>query len=177
MNDQRTSYEMPPTWLSWAVGVACLVAILHMPYGYYRFLRLVVTAYTAYLSYVHFRQGRAEIGWAFAFFALIYNPVFPIPMTKGVHAIFNVLTAATVLGELYLIRSRDAQAPPESIPAVESPLIGPDDRKDFAKFLAREVLIIIIVIGGAIGAFYFGVKAYQSSQNVETRDYTVAPLD
>ncbi|WP_447754278.1 DUF6804 family protein [Sphingopyxis fribergensis] len=176
MKDRRTSFELPPVWLSWAVGIACLAAILDMPYGFYQFLRLVVTGYAAYVSYVYFRNGGTAIAWTFAFLALIYNPIFPIAMTKGVHAIFNLLAAAAVLGELYLIRSRVAQALPEPFPAVELPLIGPDDRKDFAKFLAREILIIIIVIGGAIGAFYFGVQAYQSSQN-EARDYTVAPRD
>lgn len=175
MNDQRVSHAIPPKWLSWAVGIACLVAILDMPYGYYQFLRLVVTAYAAYLSYVYFREARAEIGWTFAFFALIYNPVFPISMTKGVHAIFNMLTAAAVLGELYLIRSRDDQSPPVPSSAVEPPLIGPDDRTDFAKFLAREILIIAIVIGAAIGAFYFGIEAYQNGQIAEEPDYTVAP--
>lgn len=174
MNDQRTSYGMPPAWLSWAIGIACLVAILDMPYGYYQFLRLVVTAYTAYLSYVYFREGLAGIAWAFAFFALIYNPVFPIAMTKGVHAIFNILVAAAVFGELYMIRSRDSQSQAGAIATVEQPLVGPDDRSDFAKFLAREVVIIGIAIAAVFAAMIFWDRS--AMREVEQQDnYTVAP--
>lgn len=174
MNDQRSAYEIPPTWLSWATGIACLVAILDMPYGYYQFLRLVVTAYTAYLSYAYFREGRGEVAWAFAFFALIYNPVFPIAMSKGVHAIFNVLAATAILGELHLIRSRESQSPSELTATCEQPLVGPNDRSDFAKFLAREV----IIIGIAIAAIFAAIIIWDRSEmrQVEQQDnYTVAP--
>lgn len=171
MNNQRTALTMPPVWLSWAIGIACLVAILDMPYGYYQFLRLVVTAYAAYLSYVYFRDGRAEIAWAFAFLALIYNPVFPIAMTKGVHAIFNILTAAAVFGELYIIRSRsELQAGPDA--AIEQPLIGQADRSDFAKFLAREVLIIVIAIAAVIAAIIVWDRS--AMRKIDQDDYTMA---
>lgn len=172
MNDQSTAIEMPPAWLSWAIGIACLVAILDMPYGYYQFLRLVVTAYAAYVSYVYFRADRVEIAWAFVFIALIYNPVFPIAMTKGVHAIFNVLAAASIFAEFYLVRSRGKQSHPDPVITVAPPLIGPTDRSDFAKFIAREIVIVVIAIGAAIGAFYFGMEAYQKNPQA---DYTEAP--
>ena len=174
MKDERTAYGMPPAWLSWSIGIACLVAILDMPYGYYQFLRLVVTAYTAYLSCVYFRDGRAEIAWAFAFLALIYNPIFPITMTKGAHAIFNVLAAAAIFGELYVIGSRDSQSQVGLDAAIEQPLIRHADRPDFAKFLAREVIIIGIAIAAVFAAMIIWDRS--EMRQVEQQDnYTIAP--
>lgn len=123
----------PPSWLSWAVGLACIVAILDLPYGFYQLLRLVVTGYSAYMAYIYFREGRTAPGWTFAFFALIYNPVFIITMSKEVHAIFNIMTAAAVFVERFKLRMATMEG------------------REFAQFmgiLIAKVGVVIILLTG-----------------------------
>ncbi|MBV1690858.1 hypothetical protein KRR38_25060 [Novosphingobium sp. G106] len=74
MQHSERATPLPPGWLSWAVSIACVLAVLDLPYGYYQFLRLIVTGYSAYMAYFYFRAGRAAPGWTFAFLALIYIP-------------------------------------------------------------------------------------------------------
>lgn len=174
MRDEHITVTMPPAWLSWAVGLSCLAAIFDMPYGYYQLLRLVVTGYAAYISYAYFRGGNSPIAWLFVFCALIYNPVFPIAMTKGVHGVFNVLTFMAIVFEQYVIRTRENRAP--EIAATHQPLTK-DDRVDLTKFLAREIVIIAAVIAlVVVGMFLWEGSA--TRRDFSGEDYGVAlPAD
>mgnify|MGYP001615208670 CR=1 FL=1 len=171
MRDEHITVTMPPAWLSWVVGFACLAAVFDMPYGYYQLLRLIVTGYAAYISYAYFRGGNSAIAWLFAFFALIYNPIFPIAMTKGVHGVFNVLTFMGIVFEQYVTRRREDHAPESA--AAHQPLT-PDDRVDLTKFLAREIVIIAAVIALVFtGMFLWDGSAMR--QDLSSEDFSVAP--
>lgn len=148
-------YPMPPFWLSVAVASACLIAILELPYGFFQFLRLVVTGYATYLAFAYFRIGRSVVGWAFAFIALIFNPVFVIAMSKGVHALFDLLTAGLILGELVILRRRtSATRPSDAIPSQELPSPTPpdDERVELAKYIVGQLVTALgaIVLLGII---------------------------
>jgi hypothetical protein len=104
----------PPFWLVCAIAAANILAVLEMPYGYYQFLRLIVTGYAAYVSYVYFRRGPSHWGWAFGTVALLYNPLFLVTMSKEFHTLVNFIVAGLVVFEFY--RLRDIEQPSVSAP-------------------------------------------------------------
>ena len=149
MNQTAGALPSPPTWLTCSIAFACLVAVLDLPYGFYQFLRLVVTAYTGYLAFRYFREGQSGIGWAFAFIALLYNPVFVIAMSKGMHAVFNLITVALILSELLIIRDRPVASdgdPLEAGAIKHTTESDRSEREELAKFIARELVIVVFAI-------------------------------
>ncbi|MBU0825082.1 MAG: hypothetical protein KKA44_08280 [Alphaproteobacteria bacterium] len=176
MDGQSRTYELPPTWLAWTVGIACVIAILDMPYGFYMVLRPIVAGYAAYISYVYFRSARAGLAWTAGCVALLYNPFYPISMTKGAHSFFNLLTTAAIFVELYAIRPRDFPSDREIVSAAERPLIRREDRADYTKFVAREILIVAVSIAATFVAIFAWDK-FVISKEAETEKYSVAPTD
>lgn len=169
-NQIEQTDRMPPFWLSVAVASACLIAMFDLPYGYFQFLRLVVTGYAAYLAFAYFRTGPNAVGWAFAFIALLFNPVFVISMSKGVHALFDLLTAGIVLGELAILRRRSSAAlSSKAVPGKEvtSPTPADDERTEFAKFLGGTLLTALgaIVLLGITLAVFLKWAEHKSPEN------------
>ena len=76
--------------------IGCIVmlglALLPLPYAYYMLLRIVIFGVSAYLAVAAFSADKTELAWMLAINALIYNPVFPVHMTKDVWMIINLLT-------------------------------------------------------------------------------------
>jgi hypothetical protein len=93
-------YKSPPTWLSLAIIVLLLVATAGAPHGYYQLLRLTVSAYAGWMAWRCHRDARGPWAWAFGLVLLINNPVWPIVMHEDTHAIFDLLSAGVVFGEL-----------------------------------------------------------------------------
>lgn len=76
-----------------------LVALLPLPYGYYTFLRLIVTGWAVFLIWFEY-QGRSELnGWAigFALIAALFNPIVPVHLDREVWRIIDFV-AAVVFG-------------------------------------------------------------------------------
>lgn len=87
--------------------IACIVmlaiALLPLPYAYYMLLRVVIFGVSAYLAVAAFSAGKTELTWMLAINALIYNPVFPVHMTKDVWIIINLLTIG-LLVKIYKLK-------------------------------------------------------------------------
>ncbi len=75
--------------------VALLIAILPMPYLYYMALRILVCFSAVYLLVRHRERWPNEAtGWVtiFGIIAVLYNPVFPIELTKFLWVPINLVT-------------------------------------------------------------------------------------
>jgi len=72
-----------------------LIALAPLPYGYYTFLRLVVTLGAALLSWLEFSGARRLTVWAtiFGLVALLFNPLVPVHLYRDVWAILDITTA------------------------------------------------------------------------------------
>jgi hypothetical protein len=64
--------------LSIIAAVLLFVALLHLPYGYYTFMRIAVTGIAGYLIYAESQKG--HILWLVFYIAsaIIFNPIIPI---------------------------------------------------------------------------------------------------
>ena len=84
--------------------IACMailaIALLPLPYTYYMLLRVVIFGVSAYLAITAFSAGKTELTWVLAINALIYNPIFPVHMTKDGWVVINLLTIS-LFGYIY----------------------------------------------------------------------------
>ena len=85
-----------------ALAIALLVALFHMPYGYYQLLKLLSCGLGAWAAIGAWRSGR--IAWAgfWVVFAAAYNPVLPLFLGRNVWMIVNVASAAFVVLAIYV---------------------------------------------------------------------------
>lgn len=83
-----------------------LVALLPMPYGYYGFMRLVVTAAACVWAWtIYQREGfTGEVALAGAL-ALLFNPVLPVHLSRMLWAPIDVVAAACFAWKSYRERT------------------------------------------------------------------------
>ena len=76
------------------------LAIVHWPHGYYVLLRVVVFASGLLIAGSIFQRRRdftISLG-LFAIAAVIFNPIVPLHMTRGVWSILNITVAIFFVG-------------------------------------------------------------------------------
>ncbi|MEO0561682.1 MAG: DUF6804 family protein [Chloroflexota bacterium] len=103
MPTERAETTMsPPFLLMAAQGIAAAMLLWALfpgnPYGYYNLLRVVVCIAAAWSIVDEFKRGAGPIMWIFVFFAVLYNPLVPIHLTRDIWVLLNLLTAATLGG-------------------------------------------------------------------------------
>jgi len=86
--------------LAWAMNPA-------NPYGYYILLRIVCCATCAYLAVVAVRNGKTQWGWVFGVFAVIYNPVFSVHLTREIWSVINLVTIAVLAVSAYQFKIKE----------------------------------------------------------------------
>lgn len=86
--------EMKKTWIPQMIAGFLLVFALNPanPYGYYMLLRIVCCAVCAYLAVVAASTGRTPWIWTLGIFAVIYNPIMRIHLTRELWSVVNVVT-------------------------------------------------------------------------------------
>ena len=82
---------------------ACVVALVvaaltHLPYFFYVLLRVLICTAAAYLSTKRYQECRTPWVWTFGVIALLFNPVFPVRMTRADWQVVNILVAVFLAG-------------------------------------------------------------------------------
>jgi len=98
---KRSLSIRPPIIVSIAM---LLLAIFPFPYGYYILLRLVVCSTAAYLSWLSYKRQSFRWVWIMGFIVLLFNPLIPISLGKGLW-LFMDLAIAIVFG-IFLFRNK-----------------------------------------------------------------------
>ena len=71
-----------------------LIALAPMPYGYYMFLKIVVTACAGITAYLDYQAGnRGALVWGCAGIAILFNPIIPVHLVKEIWMFFNICVA------------------------------------------------------------------------------------
>ena len=79
-----------------------LIALAHLPYGYYMFLRIAVTACASMAAYLQYQAGnRNLLLWWCVAVAILFNPVLPIHLTREIWMVMNIIVAC-LFGYLFL---------------------------------------------------------------------------
>lgn len=85
--------NLKPAFVS--VAALSLIAIFHLPYGFYIFLRISVCACSIATAYLTFNDPKFKfIAWISIAIAILFNPIIPIHLNKEIWSFFNVAVAA-----------------------------------------------------------------------------------
>ena len=97
-------YGHPAVWL--APAVLLVLAVFPLPYGYYTLLRICICGASAYLAFQAWERESSVGLWVvvFAVLAVLYNPLVPVYLTKGIWAFINLGTAALLVAHLWWTR-------------------------------------------------------------------------
>jgi len=66
------------------------VAIFGMPNDYYTFLRLAITGMSLYAAFGLLEKGSVNF-WVMLFIALLFNPFFPVHLSKEIWILINII--------------------------------------------------------------------------------------
>ena len=83
-----------------------LAPLISFPYGYYMFLRLIVTI-TSIMTIVYVIKaagGINEISIIFGLIAILYNPIVPINLSREIWLPINFITAGILIFCFYRIK-------------------------------------------------------------------------
>ncbi len=91
-------------------AVLLLLALLSWPYGFYTFLRIAVTGAAIYYSYFLYQQNLTEKMsfwfWGLIVVIILFNPIFPIYLNRGVWEILDILTAVFFAGMVWKVEDK-----------------------------------------------------------------------
>ena len=71
-------------------AILLFLAFLELPYGYYTFLRLVVTGMALYAAFWLLEKGSINF-WVMLAIAALFNPLIPVHLTKEIWLPIDVL--------------------------------------------------------------------------------------
>ena len=87
-----------------------LVAVAPLPYGYYQFLRWVTCGVSVFIAVESYRWKKTWAIWLFAAIAVLFNPIFPIYLSKEIWQPID-LTSALAFGLGMLFVHEPAKTP------------------------------------------------------------------
>jgi len=100
-----TQNEMNP--LPAVAAVALLLLCLgQWPYAFYTLMRFVVCGASAYMALESNRQHRAGWMWLLGAVALLFNPIFPVHMSRTDWRYFDLGAAVVLAAALAVLRRR-----------------------------------------------------------------------
>ena len=76
------------------------IAIFGWPYGYYEFLRLVVTGISLYAAFGLLEKDTINF-WVMLFIALLFNPLIPIYLPKDMWVLTNIIIGSYFIATAY----------------------------------------------------------------------------
>ena len=88
-------------------AIMLLIAIPHLPYGYYQLLRWVVCASGAYIAFMAYDLKKTFFIWSMAIIAVLFNPLAPIHLDKDTWVVIDVVVALFFIGSIFVVKGRD----------------------------------------------------------------------
>jgi hypothetical protein len=77
-----------------------------MPYGYYQFLRIIITIVAGSIAYDLFQTNKKLLFRVFVGIAVLYNPVVVIHLDKLIWSTLNIFTAAFFLAFVFVSKNK-----------------------------------------------------------------------
>jgi hypothetical protein len=87
--------------------IVIFIGILNQPYSYYQFLRIFVFIISIILTIHGFRKvNKTGFEYLYIGLAILFNPIFPIYLTKEVWVIFDIISVISLGISLALDKNR-----------------------------------------------------------------------
>ncbi len=98
--------------ISWLI--ACLItagmlvfALTKLPYDYYKLLRFIVFGTASYGAFMSIKIKVYGWIWILGIIALIFNPIIPVYLSKGIWAVIDIITALIFIISIFIIKNSD----------------------------------------------------------------------
>lgn len=103
---------MKRIWVPQLVASIMLLCALHPdnPYDYYVILRWVCCGIFAYLATKGLEEGYRGWVWVLGVAAALYNPFFPVHLTREIWSVINVITIGIAVASIFSLRVRDERS-------------------------------------------------------------------
>jgi hypothetical protein len=69
----------------------CFIAIFSLPYGYYTFMRIVVTGLSLYAAFNYSNKDEAQF-WILLGIAVLFNPLIAIHLSRAAWLPIDIIT-------------------------------------------------------------------------------------
>lgn len=95
------------------ISALMLGALLHMPYGYYTFLRVLTCLFAGAMGYLYFLcddNFSKTLALIFTCVAIMFNPIVPIHMPREVWSYINIVASVLFAVNVYLIKKTFAKS-------------------------------------------------------------------
>lgn len=79
------------------------------PYGYYILLRWVCCGVFAYLTFQTLEHEKQGWAWVLGITALVYNPVFRVPLGRELWVIVNVVTIGIAVVSIFAFKLKPSE--------------------------------------------------------------------
>ncbi|MDD4531391.1 MAG: hypothetical protein PHH21_01645 [Candidatus Pacebacteria bacterium] len=79
-------------WLKLVAAILLFWALADNPYSYYQFLRWAILIISGYSAYISYKNGRIEWSWAFVIIAILFNPIIPFYLSRGIWQLLDLIT-------------------------------------------------------------------------------------
>lgn len=80
-----------------AAAALLLTALAKLPYGYYTFMRWIVSIVAVLTAHSAYRWGYSWAIWVFGLTAVLFNPLAPIHMSRDVWCLLDFGAAAVFM--------------------------------------------------------------------------------
>jgi hypothetical protein len=101
---EKIKIFLQQNWFKILATLFLLGALGDSPYGYYQFLRWVVSAAGAYSAYLYYKLGNKAWAWTFGIIAVLFNPIIPFTFQRGTWQFVDVIVAIIFLTSIFKIK-------------------------------------------------------------------------
>jgi hypothetical protein len=86
------------------VAVMLCVALAPLAYGYYQVLRWVTCGVAVFIAVMAYRWGKVWAMGVFGLIAVLFNPIWPIHLTKNIWMPIDLMCAALFVTGVFVLR-------------------------------------------------------------------------
>jgi len=92
-------------YVPWVASILLLIAVVPgLPYGYYQLLRWVVCGASCYGAFIAHEQNQQYWKWIFISSAIVFNPIFPIHLSRPIWVPVDIATSICFAASYKLFR-------------------------------------------------------------------------
>jgi uncharacterized membrane protein YhfC len=81
-----------------------LIGIFSLPYGYYTFLRIIVTTCGALNVYFAFQEKKQFVLILSVLITILFNPIIPIYLQKETWVALDIIAALIIVSNIFFIK-------------------------------------------------------------------------
>jgi hypothetical protein len=85
------------------IALLLVIAVFSLPYGYYQFLRWATCATAVYIAVMAYFWNQKWATWVFGAIAILFNPIFPIYLTKEIWRIIDIICGVVFISSIPVI--------------------------------------------------------------------------